>query len=89
MACPTCDHTMQSFDTSDARKFYWCPRCGTAKFVTGHVETKTPSLVQRVYTVRNYAVASALIDEIELERAIRDAEEACVLPDNRKMTDVT
>ena len=31
MACPSCDHTMQSLRP----KVFWCPRCGTIKDENG------------------------------------------------------
>lgn len=39
MACPTCDHTMQSV----APEVFWCPRCGTLKAP----EVSIPTLVCR------------------------------------------
>ena len=39
MACPTCDHTMQSLLT-----VFWCPRCGTVKHGQNH---EAPRLVDR------------------------------------------
>lgn len=41
MACPTCDHTMQSIGMHN----FWCPRCGTLKL---HGEAEVPKLVNRV-----------------------------------------
>jgi hypothetical protein len=33
MACSICDHTLQNVGvpTGDARRVFWCPRCGTLK----------------------------------------------------------
>lgn len=42
MACPKCDHTMQNIATIPTTTF-WCPRCGTIKFIQGgHEESETP-----------------------------------------------
>ena len=41
MACPTCDHTMQSVTD----KVWWCSRCGTLK---ADRESR-PVLVERVF----------------------------------------
>jgi hypothetical protein len=48
MACPTCDHTMQSA----AQSLFWCPRCGTLKD-TRHgeppIDVSVPKLVERCH----------------------------------------
>jgi len=48
MACPTCDHTMQSI----AGLRFWCPRCGTLKNLDSFPSTEKPQLVD---LVRKYA----------------------------------
>ena len=45
MACPTCDHTMQSLN-GGPNSWFWCPRCGTIKQRNG-LDTP-PKLVKRV-----------------------------------------
>ena len=45
MACPTCDHTMQSI----AGLRFWCPRCGTIRNLH---DVEKPRLVD---LVRKYA----------------------------------
>lgn len=58
MACPTCDHTMQSV----AAGVFWCPRCGTLRLALE--DTAVPKLVERT---REYAVrlGEAVISEGE------------------------
>ena len=43
MACPICDHTMQSM----CLDVFWCPRCGTVRDA-GRDSSAIPMLVQRV-----------------------------------------
>ena len=33
MACPACDHTMQSFGVVPLGRLFWCNRCGSVKIV--------------------------------------------------------
>lgn len=48
MACPTCDHTMQSVAKSAAAVSYWCQRCGTLKVQSGNlVDNQMPKLIER------------------------------------------
>lgn len=51
MACPTCDHTMQSLGYADGGTIWWCPRCGTVKhhdqFIDSPPKEYVPSLVVR------------------------------------------
>ena len=42
MACPTCDHTMQRFDSG----YFWCPRCGTLKS-DDEISIQRPMVVNR------------------------------------------
>lgn len=30
MPCPTCDHTLESFEAPAPFRYYHCPRCGTS-----------------------------------------------------------
>ena len=35
MPCPVCNHTMQNLGLeTDARRVFWCPRCGCVKTLT-------------------------------------------------------
>jgi hypothetical protein len=43
MACPTCDHTMQSI----GNQLFWCPRCGTLKDRHAETASGVPTLVGR------------------------------------------
>lgn len=49
MACPTCDHTMQSVGFAEGRHHYWCPRCGTLRSTApgGFDADEAPKLVGR------------------------------------------
>ena len=44
MACPTCDHTMQSL----RQTVFWCPRCGTVKHGQSYFYVDVPKLVDNV-----------------------------------------
>jgi hypothetical protein len=43
MACPTCDHTMQSL----SEWVCWCPRCGTIKDPSGTTKPKIGDRVKK------------------------------------------
>lgn len=45
MACPTCDHTMESIGDSGRTIAFWCPRCGTLD--NGLKPASQPKLVER------------------------------------------
>ena len=49
MACPTCDHTMESLGEFAGRRHFRCPRCGTLRTVdpTGYTVDYRPKLVDR------------------------------------------
>ena len=53
MACPTCDHTMETILAIDDCRRHWCPRCGTIRTVFftlnggDTVEDYVPKLVER------------------------------------------
>lgn len=44
MACPTCDHTMQSLRP----QVFWCERCGTVKYGDPSSGVIVPRLVPRI-----------------------------------------
>lgn len=47
MACPTCDHTLQTVFADKVRTVRWCPRCGTLQSVLcGHEDTAAPKVVE-------------------------------------------
>ncbi len=47
MPCPTCSHTLQGIgQTTDGRRHFWCPRCGTLRSEAGkHADTEAPKVV--------------------------------------------
>ena len=54
MACPTCNHTMQSVGEIELGwRIYWCQRCGTLKTKGAIPEHEAPMLVERVRRFRN------------------------------------
>jgi len=55
MACPTCDHTMQSIGHAEGRSHYWCPRCGTLRSTAegGFDTDEAPKLVERCRKYRD------------------------------------
>jgi len=62
MACPTCDHTMESITFSP--QFFWCPRCGTLVSAERQGEYAVPKLVDRA---REFQVTTTKLGEIALE----------------------
>jgi len=50
MACSTCDHTMHNLGV-DGSPVFWCPRCGTIKYDSHHLEdhVECPNLIERLH----------------------------------------
>lgn len=65
MSCPTCDHTMQSLgvDAQQAKRFYWCPRCGTIKTVITSCNDEIDDCPKLVERCREYAESDCLLDK--------------------------
>lgn len=66
MACPTCDHTMQSFGELVYRgSIFWCPRCGTVR-IRGESDNvpKLPARVRELLTrISDYFGADGITAE--------------------------
>lgn len=80
MACPTCDHTMQSLGYCDGGTVWHCSRCGTVshhdQFVDAPPRVHVPKLVERCRDFESVwdddAVGRMLWRTLGIEESIRD-----------------
>lgn len=87
MACPTCDHTMQSIgQTKRQDSVFWCPRCGTIRtlYSPTKMDDDAPSLPHRVraFLAELETGAYPKLDTIAHRIGL---EESCTLPAERKL----
>lgn len=67
MACPTCAHTMQCLEG----RWFWCPRCGSIKRDTLHVNDAKPDVIERI---RDFV---RMLDHTPAGRWLRDEMHKC------------
>lgn len=78
MACPNCDHTMQSV----SEWVWWCPRCGSIKDPNG---TTKPKLVGKVVRFIELLEPDKADDELSLAvLKYLGVTESIALPGNRR-----
>lgn len=71
MACPTCDHTMESIGCCDGGTVWHCPRCGTVKH---HNQSYVPKLVERCRRFERQEMVGCVSREVDKWKGLGIAE---------------
>lgn len=82
MSCPTCSSTMQNLYQDDGIKRYWCPRCGTLKYIMrdGREDIEKPAIIERAIKFADKLFGN----DLERDWISAGMEEAINLPNNRR-----